>query len=135
MQTMPTIDFPPETTMNLIHDDKFLKPLWYIPPDETRFTRGAPVEYPKLSKPIIMQSMRKSIAGLLRIKGFFGNKIINVHIGKSLSHGFFLECTDSALVMFTDALDEFMKGLLESVTQVQMHQNEDKTVSAALDFC
>lgn len=72
---MPNIDFPPETTANLVSDEKFLRPIWYIPPNETNFTRGVPVDIPQISKPIVMQAMRKSIAGLLRVKGFYGKKI------------------------------------------------------------
>lgn len=71
-QLMPNIDFPIENSVNLVRDDKFLKPLWYIPATDTPFSRGTPVNIPKITKPIVMASLRKSISGLLRLKGFYG---------------------------------------------------------------
>lgn len=69
---MPTLDLPADTTVNLIRSEKFLKPIWYIPPKQTTFTRGIPQNYPKISKSVVMEALRKSLAGLLRLKGFNG---------------------------------------------------------------
>lgn len=69
---MPHIDLTPDTTANLVSDEKFLKPLWYIPPQETEFTKGIPTSIPKISKPVVMEAIRASLSGLVRLKGFNG---------------------------------------------------------------
>lgn len=69
---MPHIDLTPDTTANLVSDEKFLKPLWYIPPHETEFTKGIPTSVPKISKPVVMEAIRISLSGLVRLKGFNG---------------------------------------------------------------
>lgn len=70
---MPHIDLTPDVTANLVSDEKFLKPLWYIPPHETAFTKGTPpTNIPKISKPVVMEAIRISLSGLVRLKGFNG---------------------------------------------------------------
>lgn len=69
---MPHIDLTPDTTANLVSDEKFLKPLWHMPPIETAFTKGTPTNIPKISKPVVMEALRTALSGLVRLKGFNG---------------------------------------------------------------
>ncbi|XP_037047482.1 uncharacterized protein LOC119082172 [Bradysia coprophila] len=104
---MPHIDLTPDTTANLVSDEKFLKPLWYIPPHETEFTKGSPTTIPKISKPVAMEAIRISLSGLVRLKGFN-------------------DSTDSALQMFTDGVDEFFKCFMESINSVLVNDGQDR---------
>ncbi|XP_055390237.1 uncharacterized protein LOC129619158 isoform X2 [Condylostylus longicornis] len=106
-QVIPQVDFPPENTAELLSDDKFAKPLWFIPPIETDFVRGVPREYPQVTKEICRQALRKAVCGLLRVAGF--NDSSNI-----------------ALVTLTDAVDEFLKTLLTHVNDVRNNQGSEE---------
>lgn len=129
-QIMPNLDFPIENNENLVRDDKFLKPLWYLPAVDTPFSRGTPVNVPTITKPVVVAALRKSISGLLRLKGFNGIYIQCVKMCRYIfKYIFFLECNESALVMLMDGVDEFFKCLLESVNNVLLNENRDVIVS------
>lgn len=69
-QMIPHIDFSPENTADLVNEEKFAKPFWFIPPIQTDFSRGRPKSTIKLNKEIVRSTLRKSICGLLRVAGF-----------------------------------------------------------------
>lgn len=75
---MPQIDFPPGTSADLLSatvDDRFAKPLWYIPQVRTAFTAGRPSTVAPvlcLSAPVVRRALHKSVAGLLRLQGYHG---------------------------------------------------------------
>ena len=69
---MPNIDFPIKNTVNLMNDNKFAKPLWFVKPNETNFTRGIPKSIVKINKPMVTSATRMALCGLLRIIGFTG---------------------------------------------------------------
>ncbi|KAJ6643439.1 hypothetical protein Bhyg_08400 [Pseudolycoriella hygida] len=104
---MPHIDLTPDVTANLVSDEKFMKPMWFIPPHETEFTKGLPISVPKISKPVVMEAIRTSLCGLVRIRGFN-------------------DSTDSALQMFTDGVDEFFKCFMDSINSVLTNENQDR---------
>lgn len=98
-QILPHIDFPPENTANLLSDSKFAKPLWFIRPKDTRFSQGGvPKAIPPISKPIVNICLRKSLCGLLKMSDF-------------------IQSTDSALILFTDAIDHFYKAFMDSINE------------------
>lgn len=97
-QILPNIDFPPENTANLLSDSKFAKPLWFIRPRDTRFTQGTAKPIPPITKPIVNICLRKSLCGLLKMSDF-------------------IQGTDSALVLFTDAVDHFYKSFMDSINE------------------
>lgn len=97
-QILPNIDFPPENTANLLNDRKFAKPLWFVKPQDTRFTRGAAKPIPPITKPIVNICLRKSLCGLLKMSDF-------------------MQSTDSALILFTDAVDHFYKSFMECINE------------------
>lgn len=96
-----------QTEADILKDQKFTKPLWFIPPQNTNFTQGQPQEYHKLSKKFVQNSLRKSLAGLLRMCGF-------------------KNATDSTLILFVDAIDEFYKNLMEQIHFQHLHNNCDR---------
>lgn len=87
-------------------DSKFNKPLWFIPPEKTDFISGKPQYYPRVSKKCVEENMRKSLAGLLRLSGF-------------------KNATNSSLILFVDAVDEFLKQFLDTIKS-QVHINNDR---------
>lgn len=98
-QILPNIDFPPENTANLLSDRKFAKPLWFIRPRDTQFTKGvskSPI--PPITKPIVNICLRKSLCGLLKMSDF-------------------IQSNDSALILFTDAIDHFYKAFMDSLNE------------------
>lgn len=97
-QILPNIDFPLENTANLLNDRKFAKPLWFIRPQDTRFTRGIPRPIPPVTKPIVNVCLRKSLCGLLQMSDF-------------------MQSTDSALILFTDAIDHFYKSFMDCINE------------------
>lgn len=106
-QLMNTIEFPPENLANLVRTDKYRKPFGYVSPKKTNFSRGVPVVADKINKPIVTEAIRKSLAGLLRLKGFD-------------------ECTESAMVTLADGVDEFYKCLLGSINNQLAHDRDDR---------
>lgn len=74
---MPNIDLPLDTTADLTKHEKFAKPIWHIPPNYTKFTCGTSNSVTKLSKPVVLQIIRKSLAGMLRLKSFNGKHLAN----------------------------------------------------------
>lgn len=97
-QILPNIDFPPENTANLLSDKKFAKPLWFIRPKDTRFSKGVPKPLPPISKPIVNICLRKSLCGLLKMSDF-------------------IQSTDSALILFVDAIDHFYKSFMDCINE------------------
>lgn len=113
-QILPNIDFPPETTANLLSDRKFAKPLWFVRPKDTRFTRGIAKPIPPISKPIVNICLRKSLCGLLKLSDF-------------------IQSTDSALVLFTDAIDHFYKSFMDCLNEAVLLSEPPPTTTATSD--
>ncbi|XP_055911748.1 uncharacterized protein LOC129945840 [Eupeodes corollae] len=109
-QMIPQVDFPPENATDFVNDDKFAKPLWFIPPNQTDFTRGEPKEYPQINKPVCKESLRKAICGQLCIAGF-------------------TDTAESALVLFTDALEEFIRNFILQIKDIQCNEHADRQSS------
>lgn len=109
-QVIPQIDFPPENAANLLNDDKFCNPFWFIPPIETNFSKGAPERFPEITQDIAKAAIRKAIAGILRIAGFN-------------------EAANSSLVLLTDAVEEFIRNLLTESKHIQIIESKDKLCS------
>lgn len=97
-----------QSEAEILKDRKFTKPLWFIPPENTKFTEGHPQEYHKVSKKFVQASLRKSLAGLLRISGF-------------------KNATNSSLILFVDAIDEFYKNFIEQIHTQHLHNNHDRS--------
>lgn len=98
-QMIPEVDFPPENAADFINDDKFAKPIWFIPPIESSFARGVPQVYPQINPKICRVALRKAVCGQLRVCGF-------------------TDISESALVLFTDAAQEFMRNLMQRIREV-----------------
>lgn len=94
------------------HNDKFNK-LCFIPPIPTNFTTGKPKEVQKVNKTCVQLALKKSICGLTRITDYS-------------------EVSESALTMFTDAVDHFFKSLMESIVTVLT--NEDRETETDVDL-
>lgn len=105
-QMVSKLEVLSHSEINLVKDRKFQKPLWFIPPNDTKFTLGQPKDYNVVSKEFVRQSLRKSLAGLLRINDFRNS-------------------TESALALFVDAIDEFYKNLLGEVRNELVTNNLD----------
>ncbi|XP_055617090.1 uncharacterized protein LOC129762647 isoform X2 [Toxorhynchites rutilus septentrionalis] len=112
-QLMPNIDFPPANTADLSNYEKITRPFWFVNPHESKFTRGEPQNYPKLSRPVLLQALRKVICGLLRVIGFS-------------------EINESALIMMIDGVDQFMSLLCESMRDVLV--SESRETESVLDI-
>ncbi|KAL9881651.1 uncharacterized protein LOC119637031 isoform X2 [Glossina fuscipes] len=104
-QMIPEVDFPPENAADFISNEKFAKPIWFIPPQDTKFTKGVPQLYPQLNTEICKASLRKAVCGQLRVAGF-------------------TDTAESALILFADAIEEFMRNLLQQVREI--HANDPK---------
>lgn len=102
-QMIPEVDFPPENIADFHNDDKFTKPIWFIPPQHTRFAKGLPQSYPKLNPEVCRASIRKAVCGQLSVAGF-------------------TDIAESALVLFTDAIEEFVRNLMLHLKEV--HDND-----------
>lgn len=112
-QIMPNIDFPPENTADLLNEQKFTKPFWFVRPKETKFTRGDFQPIPKISKPIVELCIRKSLCGLLKMCDYF-------------------ESHESALILFQDSVDLFYKSLMENLNETLLfHQPDPNTASSS----
>ncbi|XP_054730463.1 uncharacterized protein LOC129239157 isoform X1 [Anastrepha obliqua] len=105
-QMIPEVDFPPENATDFINDDKFAKPIWFIPPIETQFARGVPQSYPEINPEICRAALRKAVCGQLRVSGF-------------------TDISESALVLFADAAQEFMRNFMLRIREV--HANNPQT--------
>lgn len=112
-QLMPNIDFPPANTADLSRHEKITRPLWFVHPHDSKFTRGEPKSYPKLTRPVLMQVHRKVICGLLRVAGFS-------------------EINESALIMMVDGVDQYMRMLCEAMRDVLV--SEDRETESFLDI-
>ncbi|XP_055606428.1 uncharacterized protein LOC129754399 [Uranotaenia lowii] len=98
-QLMPNIDFPPANTADLSRNEKITRPFWFVNPHDSKFTRGEPKNYPRLTRPVLMQALRKVICGLLRVAGFS-------------------EINESALIMAVDGMDQYMRLICEAMRDV-----------------
>ncbi|XP_001656176.2 uncharacterized protein LOC5576593 [Aedes aegypti] len=112
-QLMPNIDFPPANTADLCRNEKITRPFWFVHPHDSKFTRGEPKNYPKLTRPVLMQVHRKVICGLLRVAGFS-------------------EINESALIMMVDGIDQYMRMLCEAMRDVLI--SEGREIESALDI-
>uniref|UniRef100_A0A1L8DBW8 Uncharacterized protein n=1 Tax=Nyssomyia neivai TaxID=330878 RepID=A0A1L8DBW8_9DIPT len=102
-QKMPSIDFPPGNSANLVKENN---PFSFSQPRETRFTRGEQTKtFPRLEKSQVDAAIRRSLGGLLKVAGF-------------------TEAQDSAMVMFVDAVDYFYKSLMDYSNEA-LSQNPD----------
>uniref|UniRef100_A0A182PT81 Uncharacterized protein n=1 Tax=Anopheles epiroticus TaxID=199890 RepID=A0A182PT81_9DIPT len=105
-QLMPTVHFPSSNVVDLTRMEKITRPLWFVLPDETPFTRGDRRNYVKLSKPVVLQALRKAACGLLCMEGFS-------------------EINESALIMIVDGLDQYLRLFTSSLRSVRTEQNEE----------
>ncbi|XP_067637181.1 uncharacterized protein Spt7 [Eurosta solidaginis] len=101
-QMIPEVDFPPENAADFINDDKFAKPIWFIPPTDTLFARGVPQSYPQINAEISRAALRKAVCGQLRVSGF-------------------TDFSESALVLYADAAQEFIRSFLQRLREI--HDN------------
>ncbi|KAM8703443.1 hypothetical protein ACLKA7_008118 [Drosophila subpalustris] len=92
-QMIPEVDFPPENAADLVGEQKFQKPIWFIPTVDTAFSRGDPQPYPEISSNICRHTLRKVMCGLLRLAGF-------------------TDCSETAVMLLTDATEEFMRSFV-----------------------
>lgn len=107
-----TIDVIPAHIPTARHNDKFNK-ICFIPPTKTSFTTGKPKEIQKVNKTCAKLALKKSICGLTSLTDY-------------------TETTQSALTMFTDAVDHFYKSLMESI--VDRLTNEDRETETDVDL-
>lgn len=102
---IPEVDFPPENAADFVADDKFTKPIWFVPPQDTSFAKGIPQHYPQVTSGVCRASLRKAVCGQMRVAGF-------------------TDTAESALVLFADACEEFIMNLMNHVREV--HSNEER---------
>uniref|UniRef100_A0A182XY28 Uncharacterized protein n=1 Tax=Anopheles stephensi TaxID=30069 RepID=A0A182XY28_ANOST len=105
-QLMPTVHFPASNVVDLTRMEKIKRPFWFVLPDETPFTRGEPKNFVKLSKPVVLQALRKAACGLLCMEGFS-------------------EINESALIMIVDGLDQYMRLLTSALRTAYTEQDEE----------
>uniref|UniRef100_A0A182N0C4 Bromodomain associated domain-containing protein n=1 Tax=Anopheles dirus TaxID=7168 RepID=A0A182N0C4_9DIPT len=106
-QLMPTVHFPASNVVDLTRTEKITRPLWFVAPASTAFTRGDAKNYVKLSKPVVLQALRKAACGLLCMEGFS-------------------EINESALIMIVDGLDQYLRLLTTTMRAAQTgRQNEE----------
>jgi len=106
-----SIDAIPAKIPTMRYNEKFNK-LCFIPPVPTNFTTGKPKEIQKVNKPCVLLALKKSICGLARITDY-------------------TDISESALTMFTDAVDHFYKSLMESI--VTILTNDDRETETDID--
>ncbi|XP_034672241.1 uncharacterized protein LOC117903863 [Drosophila subobscura] len=92
-QMIPEVDFPPENAADLVGEQKFQKPIWFIPTADTAYSRGDPQHYPQISISACRQALRKVMCGMLRLAGF-------------------TDCSESAIQLLTDASEEFLRSFI-----------------------
>lgn len=100
---IPEVDFPPENAADFVSDEKFTKPIWFVPPQDSDFAKGTPQHYPQVNSDICRASLRKAVCGQMRVAGF-------------------TDTAESALVLFADACEEFILNLMQHVKEV--HAND-----------
>ncbi|EAU77306.3 uncharacterized protein LOC121593543 [Anopheles merus] len=105
-QLMPTVHFPASNVVDLTRMEKITRPFWFVLPDETPFTRGDRRNYVKLSKPVVLQALRKAACGLLCMEGFS-------------------EINESALIMIVDGLDQYLRLLTSALRSARSEQDEE----------
>uniref|UniRef100_A0A182IPN4 Bromodomain associated domain-containing protein n=1 Tax=Anopheles atroparvus TaxID=41427 RepID=A0A182IPN4_ANOAO len=105
-QLMPTVHFPSSNVVDLTRAEKITRPLWYVSPGSSAFTRGDSKSFVKLSKPAVQQALRKAACGLLCMEGFS-------------------EINESALIMIVDGLDQFLRLQVEAMRSVVTEENEE----------
>ncbi|KFB37256.1 AGAP000250-PA-like protein [Anopheles sinensis] len=105
-QLMPTVHFPSSNVVDLTRAEKITRPLWFVNPASSAFTRGDPKNFVKLSKPAVLQALRKAACGLLCMEGFS-------------------EINESALIMIVDGLDQFLRLEVESMRSVVMEDSRE----------
>lgn len=131
-QTLPTITLSPETRACL---DELNRPI--ISPLQSRgppsdFSLGKPKCYPKISKPVALEAICKSLSGLLRVKGFHGKFQGLTSFSPALLiqfHFFHSDCTESSLLMLMDGVDEFFNSFMEKINHVLTTEGKDLNVS------
>lgn len=112
---MPNIDFPASNSAMIDRDKQFQKPIWFIPPKDTDFSKGIPKDYgTRITKAAVLPALRKSTCGLLKMAGFS-------------------EANDSALVTFVDAIDQFYKYFIEQIRQAVNEQTKDGDTKTDID--
>ncbi|XP_017851148.1 uncharacterized protein LOC108605849 isoform X2 [Drosophila busckii] len=92
-QMIPEVDFPPENVADLVNESKFQKPIWFIRTEDTSYSRGEPEEVPEISSNCARHILRKVMCGLLRLAGF-------------------TDCSETAVLLLTDATEEFLRGFI-----------------------
>lgn len=102
---IPEVDFPPENAADFITDEKLTKPIWFMPPRDSKFAKGIPQHYPQINSVICRASLRKAVCGQMRVAGF-------------------TDTAESALVLFSDACEEFILNLMQHIREV--HANNEK---------
>lgn len=102
---IPEVDFPPENAADFVSDEKFAKPIWFVPPRDSNFANGVPQHYPQVNSEICRASLRKAVCGQMRVAGF-------------------TDTAESALILFADACEEFILNLMHHVKEV--HSNDVK---------
>ncbi|XP_031632352.1 uncharacterized protein LOC116346445 [Contarinia nasturtii] len=111
-QVLPTITLSADTKACL---EELHQPI--TSPFETHkvsdFTLGKPKAISQINKPVVMDVIGKALTGLLRIKGFD-------------------YCTESGLLMFKDAIEEFYKCFMEKINQVVVA--DDKGINKKIDI-
>ncbi|XP_053662847.1 uncharacterized protein LOC128711976 [Anopheles marshallii] len=105
-QLMPTVHFPSSNVVDLTRMEKITRPFWFVLPDETPFTRGTCKNFVKLSKPVVLQALRKAACGLLCMEGFS-------------------EINESALIMIVDGLDQYLRLLTSALRTAYTEQDEE----------
>ncbi|XP_064556253.1 uncharacterized protein Spt7 [Drosophila montana] len=92
-QMIPEVDFPPENAADLVSEQKFQKPIWFIPTVNTAYSRGDPQPHPEISSNTCRHALRKVMCGLLRLAGF-------------------TDCSETAVMLLTDAAEEFLRSFI-----------------------
>lgn len=69
-QVLPTITLSVDTKACLEELERPIISPFYTPESPNDFVLGKPTPSPKISKPVALEVICKSLSGLLRIKGF-----------------------------------------------------------------
>lgn len=93
-------------------NDKFNK-ISFIPPVFGSVATGKQKEIQKVNKTCVQLALKKSICGLTRLTDY-------------------TETSESALTMFTDAVDHFFKSMMESIVTVLT--NDDRETETDVDM-
>lgn len=109
-QLLPTlkesIEVIPKHIPTASLNDKFNK-ICFIPPCSTSFTMGKQLKpIAKVNKLCVQLALKKSICGLARVSDY-------------------TEISESALTMFTDAVDHYFKSLMESIVTVLTNDDRE----------